>query len=752
MSVLPRRQPQPSRLTTRPLVAALAALLAASCLAVGARPASAAPIDPTPRALPQFGDGEVRATAQIGNRVYVAGSFRRVGPLRTGSAGVADPVTGAFEAGFPPVDGMVNAVVADGAGGWYLGGDFDAVGGESRPNLARVLADGSVAAWAPAPAGPVHALALAPEGDALYVGGAFSTVDGTATPNLAKVATATGHLLPWSGGADGPVRTLLVEGSGLWVGGAFGTLGGAAHPRLARLDRATGSVDATAAPGATDGEVRALVRRADGTLFVGGSFTTLSGSPRSGLGTLNAAGTSVVGRDGGVVGTVHTLSLSPSGTTLFVGGDFSRIRGTTRHNLAGLALSTWAPTALALNLEAGPVDVVLAAPNATTLYVGGTFDIRTGAPPNPIRIMALDLRTNTFLPFNPALFEPAADRVGVRAMALVGNRLFLGGDFGAYDGVERSYLVAIDLTTGAVDPTFDPRPDKPVHALLPSADGTKLYIGGLFTTVAGKGRQRLARVDAATGLPDTFNPKVDAEVMKLALTGDSLFVGGRFSAVGGLPRTNLARIEVTTGAVRPMNLSVNGAVRSLDVTPDGRLLFITGQFSSVGGVTRNGLASISVSTGRVTTWAPNLYRGRLMTRDLEVSPDGTAVYVVSSGGDNPPSGDTAVKFPTTGTGDVAPLWVNRVMDTMEAVAVSDDAVYIGGHLRSVDAGTKVRTRLAALDPATGTGLDWDPRASGFRGVLDLTLGPAGLLVGSDGTHVGHRTPSARFGLLPLAAA
>ena len=44
--------------------------------------------------------------------VYVAGSFRRVGPLRTGSAGVANPVTGAFEAGFPSVDGMVNAVVA----------------------------------------------------------------------------------------------------------------------------------------------------------------------------------------------------------------------------------------------------------------------------------------------------------------------------------------------------------------------------------------------------------------------------------------------------------------------------------------------------------------------------------------------------------------------------------------------------------------------------------------------------------------
>jgi hypothetical protein len=112
MSVPPRRHPQPSRRASRPLVAALASLLAATFLGVGARPASAAPIDPIPRALPQFGDGEVRATAQIGNRVYVAGSFRRVGPLHTGSAGVANAVTGTFEGGFPSVDGTSTSSAA----------------------------------------------------------------------------------------------------------------------------------------------------------------------------------------------------------------------------------------------------------------------------------------------------------------------------------------------------------------------------------------------------------------------------------------------------------------------------------------------------------------------------------------------------------------------------------------------------------------------------------------------------------------
>src|ERR687893_528749 len=217
MAAPPRRQRQTSRRAARAVAVALAALLLAASFVLAAPEASAAPVGTTPRPLPQFGDGEVRATAQIGNRVYVAGSFRRVGPLHTGSAGVAHAVTGAFEAGFPSVDGMVNAVVADGAGGWYLGGDFEVVGGLYRQNLAHVRADGSVDTWKPKPEGPVHALSLAPEGDALFVGGEFAVIRATAVPNLAKVSVATGDLLPFSGGADGAVRTLLVEGSGIWA-------------------------------------------------------------------------------------------------------------------------------------------------------------------------------------------------------------------------------------------------------------------------------------------------------------------------------------------------------------------------------------------------------------------------------------------------------------------------------------------------------------------------------------------------------
>jgi hypothetical protein len=45
--------------------------------------------------------------------------------------------TGAVSRAFPDVDSEVQTAVADGGGGWYVGGDFQRVGNVARPFLAR---------------------------------------------------------------------------------------------------------------------------------------------------------------------------------------------------------------------------------------------------------------------------------------------------------------------------------------------------------------------------------------------------------------------------------------------------------------------------------------------------------------------------------------------------------------------------------------------------------------------------------------
>src|SRR5215472_11686619 len=73
-------------------------------------------------------DGDVYATVPDGNTLYIGGHFSRVGP-NIGSFAAIDALNGEPRSGWPRVDGSVLAVVADGAGGWYIGGAFTHVSG-----------------------------------------------------------------------------------------------------------------------------------------------------------------------------------------------------------------------------------------------------------------------------------------------------------------------------------------------------------------------------------------------------------------------------------------------------------------------------------------------------------------------------------------------------------------------------------------------------------------------------------------------
>ena len=80
---------------------------------------------------------------------------------------------------------------------------------------------------------------------------------------------------------------------------------------------------------------------------------------------------------------------------------------------------------------------------------------------------------------------------------------------------------------------------------------------------------------------------------------------------------------------------------------------------------------------------------------------------------------------------------------INAVEATASAVYLGGHLTNLctvkntsytvrcPGALTVRTHVAALDPATGVPLAWNPGASGTRGVLTAEALGAGLAIGGD---------------------
>lgn len=123
-------------------------------------------------------DGVISAITNdfVNNIVYIGGTFNFIGP-RTGGGVPIDTTTGNPAPLFPEVVGTVNSVVADGVGGWYIGGLFTYVGQTARSNLAHLNSDNTLDVnFNPNVNNQINTMVL--QGSTLYIGGLFGTVGG----------------------------------------------------------------------------------------------------------------------------------------------------------------------------------------------------------------------------------------------------------------------------------------------------------------------------------------------------------------------------------------------------------------------------------------------------------------------------------------------------------------------------------------------------------------------------------------------
>ncbi len=134
--------------------------------------------------------------------------------------------------------------------------------------------------------------------------------------------------------------------------------------------------------------------------------------------------------------------------------------------------------------------------------------------------------------------------------------------------------------------------------------GTSVVVGGTFTMAGGMAHQNLAAVDATTGaVVGTFTGTADGRVAALAVAGADLIAAGEFVTIGGLARTGVARLDAATGAaIAGFDAQSNGNVSSVVVS--GANVFVGGAFAQMGGASRSRLAQIAAATGVATTWNP----------------------------------------------------------------------------------------------------------------------------------------------------
>ncbi len=642
-------------------------------------------------------NGTVDAVAVYGNTLYLGGSFSAVGPT-TGTGVPIDANTGAAIAGFPRVNGQVNAVISDGTGGWFIGGAFTSVGGLPRANLAHVLADNSVSPWDPGAFGQVLALAL--DGGTLYAGGSFSMVGGQSRSNLAAIDASTGAVMAWDPGVSSSVRALAVGSGVIYVGGSFTAIGATARMRLGAVDLLTG--EATSWNPNSNSTVRALV--VDGaTVFTAGDFTIIGGQSRSRVAALDvASGLATTWNPGA---NAQVSALARSGSVLYAGGSFTSMGGQPRNRVAAIDVTTgtvtpWDPSANA--------QVVALAATGSVVYAGGDF-LSIGGQARS-RLAALDATTGLATSWSPEAYG------AVFSIATYGSVVYAGGFFTGMGGVPRSNLAAIDLVTGQID-AWNPGTDSEVLTL--AQDGNMLYAGGSFTSAAGQVRNSLAAFDLSTGQLTGWNPNVSGFVSVITTHDSLVYVGGSFAQIGGLARDNVAALAAATGVPTAWNPGTDGEVFSL-LRDDG-VVYVGGTFTTAGGALRNNVAALDATTGLATSWNP-ISNGTVRAIATSCGRIFVGGFFTTIGGQS--RSRIALLDATTG---LASPWDPNSNGPVYELEIDGRTVYVGGVLSAI--GGLARNRLATLDLSTGLATPWDPDAGGT--IRSLVLDSGNVYVGGN---------------------
>lgn len=141
-----------------------------------------------------------------------------------------------------------------------------------------------------------------------------------------------------------------------------------------------------------------------------------------------------------------------------------------------------------------------------------------------------------------------------RSMTVLGNHLYLGGDFNTNIPPYINDLVRYDLITGALDVSWNsnvrPRVGNGYTITQVITHNNMLYVGGSFDSIGGQDRTGIAAFDAAGNIT-SFNPdQQGGQIFSLKARGNSLWVGGNFYWLGGDNRWRIAELDINTGMAK----------------------------------------------------------------------------------------------------------------------------------------------------------------------------------------------------------
>ncbi|WP_256793605.1 PKD domain-containing protein [Terrabacter sp. Ter38] len=320
----------------------------------------------------------------------------------------------------------------------------------------------------------------------------------------------------------------------------------------------------------------------------------------------------------------------------------------------------------------------------------------------------------------------------VWSQVIVGNTVYVTGKFatarppgvsvGGAGEVPVGNLFAYDIRTGNRVPGFDHVLNAQGLVVHATSDGSRLYVGGDFTSVDGQPRGHIAAFDLLTGaLVSDFAPTLDGTVKAITTDGTWVYAGGGFFHAGEVYRQRLVAFAAVNGGISSTwaPRASTSDVRAMVMAPDRSKVIIGGSFLTLSDVTANGMGAVDPIDGTVLPWAASS-----VIKDYDngginsLTTDGTSIY------------GSGFAFGTGGTfegsfaanpADGTVIWIADCLGDTYAVYPDADAVYSVGHAHNCsnaggfpDTNPRVRWQRALATTKTATGTIAAPDAYGWN--------------------------------------
>jgi hypothetical protein len=192
------------------------------------------------------------------------------------------------------------------------------------------------------------------------------------------------------------------------------------------------------------------------------------------------------------------------------------------------------------------------------VVVGGDFTEAGGVSANSVA--RFNTQTNTW----SSLGTGSSNGVNnyVNALAVVGNEVYVGGDFTEAGGVSANGVARFNTQTNTWSSLGTGSSNGVSGGIVSAVNalavvGNEVYVGGDFTEAGGVSANRVARFNTQTNtwssLGTGSSNGVNYWVQALAVVGNEVFVGGEFTLAGGIASTFIARWNSGTSRVEQLS-------------------------------------------------------------------------------------------------------------------------------------------------------------------------------------------------------